>query len=102
MKITVIKVTQNGTVGYLRSASIFGGLGSSSGPITDNPLNAINYADPEHSKQLDKDLDVLKIAGDEWFAMSGVPVDSAHVVDLEITIQEVACREGRSLHKNQN
>lgn len=93
MKIIVVKVTRNGEVGYLKSASLFG----SRTPVVDNPLDATNYAHAEYRGDLAKDLAMLKIPGAGSCAMSGVSVDSAHVVELDVSWTEVSSREGRPL-----
>ena len=89
MKIKVIKVTRNGEVGYLKSVTIFG----SAKPIVDNPLEAYNYANDE-PKKLETDLKNIRLGGNG--AMSGVMVDTIHMVEFEVTVQEVSCVVGRT------
>jgi len=92
MKITVVRVVKDGKVGYLNGTSIF-----HANNIVDQPTAAINYALPENAKQLDQDLSRIHIAGDQIFARSGLQVDSAEVVDMEVTVQEVSSRPARAL-----
>lgn len=96
MKMTVIKVTHNGKTGYIQSPTLFG----SKTPIVDSPLEARNYSNPEFAGKLEKDLDTLKLPNKEYVAMSGVPVDTAHVVELELTFTEVASKEIAFAPKN--
>lgn len=54
MLIKVIKVTRDGKVGYIRSPSIFNSVGFD--PVVDSPLQAKNYALPQHAGDLENDL----------------------------------------------
>lgn len=89
MKMTVIKVTRDGKTGYIQSPTLFG----SRTPIVDNPVEARNYSSAEFEGKLEHDLDLLKLPNKEYVAMSGVPVDTAHVVELELTFTEFASKE---------
>lgn len=92
MKITVVRVIKHGKVGYLNGTSIF-----HANNIVDQPTAAINYALPANAKQLEQDLSSIHISGDQIFARSGLKVDSAEVVDMEVTVQEVSNRPAREL-----
>lgn len=92
MLIKVIKVTQNGEVGYLKSATIFGGI-SGEGPVVKNPAEAKNYSDPTFAKDLEKDINHLRLPNKSYSAMSGVSVDTAHIVEIELTFTEVSSVE---------
>lgn len=94
MKLKVIKVVQDGIVGYLKSTSIF-----EEDNVVENPVLAINYNDPCHAGNLEEDLENLHLPLDEVYAMSGVQVESAHVVELEVIINELSSYEGRAPHK---
>lgn len=91
MLIKVIKVTQNGKSGYLKTATIFGIGGKN--PVVDNPADAKNYADPQFEKDLEKDITHLRLPNKSYSAMSGVSVDTAHVVEIELTFTEVSSVE---------
>lgn len=91
MKIKVIRVTQAGQVGYVKSATIFG----AADPVVSNPFEAKNYMD---SQELQEDLDNLYISGDELYARIGVKVDSAEVVEFQLSAQELSAVTGRPLH----
>jgi hypothetical protein len=96
MLIKVIKVTKDGKVGYIRSASIFNSGGFD--PVVDSPLQAKNYALPQNASDLASDLRGLHLKADENWIMGGTPVDTAHVVEIEVAMQEVSCVEGRQPH----
>lgn len=89
MIIKVIKVTQNGIVGYLQSASVFG----SSTPIVDNPLEAKNYANEEFANTLTGDITSLRLPNKSYSSMSGVSVDTAHIVEIEVSFKEISIVE---------
>lgn len=95
MKLIVIEVTRDGKVGYLKGTSIF-----CQDNIVDHPMQAINYAAEENAGDLEGDLRDLRLAGDEVYAKSGVAVDTAEVVEFEVTVQETARRPGRAPHKS--
>ncbi len=95
MKIQVIKVTQNGKTGYLRSTNMF----FPNGPIVENPLEATNYLIAENNRKLKQDLDYLRLPSDEWFARSGLLVDTAYLVEFDVDLQETSCVEAREPHK---
>ena len=100
MQIKVIKVTQNGKVGYLYSPTIFGGLGSNSkSPIVDNPWEAKNYASEEFAQDLEQDISYLRLPNKDHAAMSGVSVDTAHVVEIELSFKEVSIKEAYTDNK---
>ena len=92
MKITVVRVVKDGKVGYLNGTSIF-----HANNIVDEPTAAINYALPQNNKRNDQDLARIHITGDQIFARSGLQVDSAEVVEMEVTVQEVSSRPAREL-----
>lgn len=92
MYMKVIKITKDGKVGYLQSASIFGGLTSAS-PIVDNPAEAKNYADPQFANDLQKDINALRLPNKSFSAMSGVSADTAHIVEIKMTFTETSCVE---------
>jgi hypothetical protein len=96
MKILVIKVMKDGKVGYLRSSSIF----FSGGAITDNPLEATNYNSDENRPELQQDLNDLRLPEDEIYAKSGVSVDSAQVVEIEVSWNETFAHTPRLPHKS--
>lgn len=95
MKLIVIEVTRAGKVGYLKSTSIF-----CQDNIVDHPMQAINYAAEENVGDLESDLHDLRLAGDEIYAKSGVAVDTADVVEFEVSVQETSRRPGRAPHKS--
>lgn len=101
MNIKVIKVTKDGKVGYLRSATVFGGLGMSKNgsPIADNPAQAKNYALPEFENDLEQDIGYLRLPGKDFSAMSGVSVDTAHIVEIELTFTETSIQEAYTPNK---
>lgn len=92
MYMKVIKVTKDGKVGYLHSATVFGGIGGIS-PIVDNPVQAKNYALPENEKDLEKDISHLRLPNKSFSAMSGVSADTAHIVEIQMTFTETSCVE---------
>lgn len=92
MKLTVIEVTQDGKVGYLAAISIF------HNPIVATPLEATNYATEENAGRLEQDLSDLHLKGDYIYGRSCVRVDTAHVVELELSVQESSRREARPVH----
>lgn len=94
MQIKVIKVTQDGKVGYLHSPTIFGGMGfSSQSPIVDNPWEAKNYALEENAPDLEQDISYLRLPNKDHSAMSGISVDTAHIVEIELSFKEVSIKE---------
>lgn len=91
MLIKVLKVTKNGKTGYLKTATIFGIGGQN--PVVDNPAEAKNYADPQFEKDLEKDISHLRLPNKTYSAMSGVSVDSAHIVEIEVKFTEISSIE---------
>lgn len=100
MLIKVLKVTKNGQTGYLKTATIFGIGGQN--PVVDNPADAKNYADPEFEKDLEKDISHLRLPNKSYSAMSGVSVDTAHIVEIEVTFKEVSIQEAYNPDQKNN
>lgn len=92
MLIKVIKVTKNGKVGYLNSSSMFGGFDNSP-PIVDTPIQAKNYAIPDFANDLEQDIANIRLPNKPYAAMSGVSVDTAQIVEIEVTFIECSIKE---------
>ncbi len=94
MNIKVIKVTKNGKTGYLYSSNIFEGTSSKTkSAIVDNPWDARDYNSKDFEHMLEKDISHIFLPGKTSGAMSGVKVDSAHVVEIELAFKEVSIKE---------
>jgi len=90
MRLIVIEVTCEGKIGYINGRSIF-----DRNNIVDHPTAALNYALPENACELETDLGNLHLKDDVSFAMSGIKVDTAEVVEFALAVQEVSRRPAR-------
>lgn len=97
MLIKVIKVTKDGQVGYLRSANLRECVGKQA--VVESPLEAKNYALPDNALSLEKDLKMLHLKDDDVRKIGSTSVDTADVVEIQVTLHEISSTVARPPHK---
>jgi len=97
MKITVIRVMINGTVGYLKTMQ----PSCWDQELAQSPFDAFNFYDADEStmkKMIDRATSSLVVPGDQAWAKSGLRIDKLpELVTFESQLTEISVAPAREL-----